>query len=345
MQRMRSRCNRQGVRHPWNEWGALLEAGRVAGRVASVVWLCRKIEASETRMRLTCPTCGACYEVADSMIPAEGRDVQCSNCGTTWFQPGLRSDRKLPMAAATPAPPPVTEPAPPPPPPVAPAPEPEPAPEPAPEPEPAPDPAPEQEPAPEPQLEPKTEAAPPTAPQRIEIDPAILAILRAEAEREARLRRGEPDPADVLAVVPVAQDKAASQDQDHPVATGGVSDALSARQVVDDDPVATPGLLPDIDQINASLRDTGDRSDTEADASDIDTLDKAPRRRKGARLGFVLALAITAGAVALYAKADLVGASVPTLAPALEVYAQAVDAARVRLADLARWLGNMAFGA
>ena len=275
------------------------------------------------------------------MIPAEGRDVQCSNCGTTWFQPGLRSDRKLPMAAATPAPPPVTEPAPPPPPPVAPAPEPEP--EPA--PEPAPDPAPEQEPAPEPQLEPKTEAAPPTAPQRIEIDPAILAILRAEAEREARLRRGEPDPADVLAVVPVAQDKAASQDQDHPVATGGVSDALSARQVVDDDPVATPGLLPDIDQINASLRDTGDRSDTEADASDIDTLDKAPRRRKGARLGFLLALAITAGAVALYAKADLVGASVPTLAPALEVYAQAVDAARVRLADLARWLGNMAFGA
>ena len=192
---------------------------------------------------------------------------------------------------------------------------------------------------------PKTEAAPPTAPQRIEIDPAILAILRAEAEREARLRRGEPDPADVLAVVPVAQDKAASHDPDHPVATGGVSDALSARQVVDDDHVATPGLLPDIDQINASLRDTGDRSDTEADASDIDTLDKAPRRRKGARLGFVLALAITAGAVALYAKADLVGASVPTLAPALEVYAQAVDAARVRLADLARWLGNMAFGA
>ena len=279
------------------------------------------------------------------MIPAEGRDVQCSNCGTTWFQPGLRSDRKLPMAAATPAPPPVTEPAPPPPPPVAPAPEPEPAPEPAPEPEPAPDPAPEQEPAPEPELVPKTEAAPPTAPQRIEIDPAILAILRAEAEREARLRRGEPDPADVLAVVPVAQDKAASQDQDHPVATGGVSDALSARQVVDGDMVATPGLLPDIDQINASLRDTGDRSDTEADASDIDTLDKAPRRRKGARLGFLLALAITAGAVALYAKADLVGASVPTLAPALEVYAQAVDAARVRLADLARWLGNMAFGA
>ena len=40
-------------------------------------------------MRLTCPNCGARYEVDDSMIPAEGRDVQCSNCTTTWFQPGV----------------------------------------------------------------------------------------------------------------------------------------------------------------------------------------------------------------------------------------------------------------
>lgn len=37
-------------------------------------------------MRLTCPNCGAQYEVPDDVIPAEGRDVQCSNCGDTWFQ-------------------------------------------------------------------------------------------------------------------------------------------------------------------------------------------------------------------------------------------------------------------
>ncbi|WP_083096104.1 zinc-ribbon domain-containing protein [Pseudophaeobacter leonis] len=37
-------------------------------------------------MRLTCPNCGAQYEVPDDVIPDEGRDVQCSNCGDTWFQ-------------------------------------------------------------------------------------------------------------------------------------------------------------------------------------------------------------------------------------------------------------------
>ncbi|MEM9855677.1 MAG: zinc-ribbon domain-containing protein, partial [Pseudomonadota bacterium] len=36
-------------------------------------------------MRLQCPNCDATYEVPDSVIPPEGRDVQCSNCGTAWF--------------------------------------------------------------------------------------------------------------------------------------------------------------------------------------------------------------------------------------------------------------------
>lgn len=37
-------------------------------------------------MRLSCPNCGAQYEVPVEVIPQEGRDVQCSNCGHTWFQ-------------------------------------------------------------------------------------------------------------------------------------------------------------------------------------------------------------------------------------------------------------------
>ncbi|SLN29270.1 hypothetical protein ROA7450_01252 [Roseovarius albus] len=38
-------------------------------------------------MRLTCPNCGAQYEVPAEVIPEAGRDVQCSNCNDTWFQP------------------------------------------------------------------------------------------------------------------------------------------------------------------------------------------------------------------------------------------------------------------
>lgn len=42
-------------------------------------------------MRLTCPNCAAQYEVPDDVIPDEGRDVQCSNCGQTWFQAGANT--------------------------------------------------------------------------------------------------------------------------------------------------------------------------------------------------------------------------------------------------------------
>ena len=36
-------------------------------------------------MRLICPQCSVQYEVDGSLIPANGRDVQCSNCSETWF--------------------------------------------------------------------------------------------------------------------------------------------------------------------------------------------------------------------------------------------------------------------
>lgn len=37
-------------------------------------------------MRLVCPNCDAQYEIDDGLIPQSGRDVQCSNCGHTWFE-------------------------------------------------------------------------------------------------------------------------------------------------------------------------------------------------------------------------------------------------------------------
>lgn len=49
-------------------------------------------------MRLTCPNCTAQYEVEDSVIPAAGRDVQCSACGHIWFQ--YPADVALAMRAA-----------------------------------------------------------------------------------------------------------------------------------------------------------------------------------------------------------------------------------------------------
>lgn len=45
-------------------------------------------------MRILCPNCDAEYEVDASVIPDNGRDVQCSNCGHAWFQmpPGFAAE-------------------------------------------------------------------------------------------------------------------------------------------------------------------------------------------------------------------------------------------------------------
>ncbi len=47
-------------------------------------------------MRLICPNCDARYEVDASLVPASGRDVQCSNCGKTWFQEPVETLRLTP---------------------------------------------------------------------------------------------------------------------------------------------------------------------------------------------------------------------------------------------------------
>lgn len=52
-----------------------------------------------TNMRLSCPNCGAQYEVPAEVIPQDGRDVQCSNCGHTWFQ--LHPDDDIELARET----------------------------------------------------------------------------------------------------------------------------------------------------------------------------------------------------------------------------------------------------
>lgn len=133
-------------------------------------------------MRLICPNCGAQYEVPEDVIPDDGRDVQCSNCGDTWFQPSAQMQAQAEAAPeedsapeqAAPSPAPEREPDP-----VPPAePEPQPAPEPQPIPEPQPAPTPQEVPEPEPEdpwpptPEPEVQTAPSEAPQE---EPSVVA--------------------------------------------------------------------------------------------------------------------------------------------------------------------------
>lgn len=50
-------------------------------------------------MRIICPRCSAEYEVPDSFMPPGARDVQCSECGHSWYQ--LVSRQASPQAKAT----------------------------------------------------------------------------------------------------------------------------------------------------------------------------------------------------------------------------------------------------
>ena len=57
-------------------------------------------------MRLICPNCSAQYEIDVNLIPVDGRDVQCSNCGHTWFElpPAAKADETVAQASDAPEP-------------------------------------------------------------------------------------------------------------------------------------------------------------------------------------------------------------------------------------------------
>lgn len=260
------------------------------------------------------------------MIPPEGRDVQCSNCSTTWYQPGRRVDPAPetefwgtqmppnPAPAAAPAAPSETER----------------------DPDPGPNPAAN----PDPDPKPDGDQPPPPMPERRELEPAVRDILRQEADREARLRQAEADPVETQAEMPLVEDRDGGAPPRCRAKLDASVDDLAAGDEAPERPVAARDLFPDIEQINSTLRDTGDRSGADADASDIDTLDTAPRRRRGVRLGFVLAMALAAAGAGLYGNADLVGVTVPALAPILDVFVETVNAARFWLDDMAQRLAG-----
>ena len=250
-------------------------------------------------MRLICPNCGAQYEVADDVIPQDGRDVQCSNCGHTWFEHHGASDVEdaftdQPLEQAQQA---ADE---------------------AVVPEPAPAPAPEPAPAPAADL------------QRTELDPAIADILREEAAREAQARSAEaanaiesqPDLGLDAAPAPVVN-KQEEQSQRRIATMRGeaTSDAVVANAG------ARREMLPDIEEINSSLRSEAER-DAPQPALQAGT---AKPKKRDFRIGFFTVMLLLAALLAIYIFADDIRALVPALSDLLDQYVAAVDQARIWL--------------
>ncbi|MCV2866070.1 zinc-ribbon domain-containing protein [Albidovulum sediminicola] len=299
-------------------------------------------------MRLVCPKCGAQYEIEDSLIPAAGRDVQCSDCGTAWFQKSAAAltaeaeasraamewSESTDLAGASDAP--AQEPR---------ASEPEEIPSSEPEPAPALAAAVQAEPDPQP-AEPEPQAEAPAAEpvfKRRAIDEATLSVLREEAEREtqARVAEGtatapavphhEPAPERSMDI------RAAEEAQPEPAAEP--APALVVEAAVDgaeeDDRQSRKELLPDIEQINSTLRSTSGRAD---DAVLKDAPQNLRRHRGAFRFGLISALAAVATLVLLYALAPAIVGAFPGSEDRMAAYVEAVDGFR-------RWLETVVLAA
>jgi hypothetical protein len=173
---------------------------------------------------------------------------------------------------------------------------------------------------------------PAPAPKRKTLDDAVMNVLREEADRERRAREAEgslietqPDlgiPAEAAAAS-VAAAVAAAQDDDAPEIEDEVYDPENEDSVVSR--AARKELLPDIEEINSSLRATSDRG---GEAASVDAPATLRRRRSGFRMGFVTAIVIAVILLLVYAFAPAISSAVPAASGAMEAYVAGVDGAR-----------------
>lgn len=322
-------------------------------------------------MRLICPNCDAQYEVGEGVIPADGRDVQCSNCGHTWFQypegyddrpvEELEDDRALTaqvqnhhpedaleeddfetsLRAALdeghdddfpdttenlqddvnvddepwdevhePISPPSEEPV-------------------------------------EEDTEPAVSAAVATAAAasaatavRRELPDDIADILRAEAQRESEARSNEP-----TSKLETQSDLGLDEAQD-----AGDQRAEKARRRMaqfrmdgeEEAPVSKPAkgssrraALPDIEDINSTLRATTDRK-RETAAAATDPAQKSRSKRAGFRTGFYLMILVAIVFGVAYVMAPQIIEMVPMLEPYINMWVGFADQMRWALDDLMR---------
>lgn len=274
-------------------------------------------------MRLICPNCDAHYEVESRLIPENGRDVQCSSCGDTWFQPPpSEEDEQNPdlesdiFASTSDADNTLR------------------GQEDEPEESMVPDFAHEDE--EEDEIE---EPVPPSSPEpeRASLDAAVLDVLRQEAEREkqARIDEGSIDPSDRSGT---PDDIERDNSDDHADLVFEPEEEVRERtarlrgiepeDLSDGSPTARSDLLPDIEEINSTLRATSDRKTGEAveDQEDVDQ-----KNRSGFRTGFSLIIVLVTILLLFYSFAPQIGQRVPAMQPALDSFVRTADQARMQI--------------
>lgn len=176
------------------------------------------------------------------------------------------------------------------------------------------------------------------APQKRDLDPAVAEILRAEATREARERRQEAETAlqsqEEFTFTPDPAPEGPDPEDDALSVSSGLNPAPKRRSQI-----PRRDLLPDIEEINSSLRAKSVlRSGATAALTEEEREERA-RRGRGFRIGFSSILLVALFAILLYSYADTVVETIPGLRAPIEVYVSQINAFRI-------WLdGQMVDGA
>lgn len=296
-------------------------------------------------MRLVCPNCDAQYEVDANAVPEAGRDVQCSNCGHTWFQlpPDIEAEIEADSAlyGRILDQPPKTVP-------LSTTPEPDAAPQPvrmspkrmmaeaaaaaerdetaATEPEPA------AKPAAKPPIEPAQPLAAATAGApvvRRGLDESLLAVLREEAERETAVRRSQ---------TPRSIETQSDLGLEDTTVAGSTAKIVRERlsRIRGDEPeqettrqtTARRDLLPDIEEINSTLRASTENRESRASVRP-EAQQSHQRASNGFRSGFTLMLFLSVAALFAYVAAPRISQHIPALEAPLEAYVTQINNARV----------------
>jgi predicted Zn finger-like uncharacterized protein len=257
-------------------------------------------------MRLICPNCDAQYEVDDAAIPPAGRDVQCSSCGHAWFQTQADPDRAADPNLAAPAPEWID-----------------------------PDGAAQgdaltdEQPSPGPVVPEDN-----IGPRRRGLDDSVLAVLREEAARETAVRRAEaPPPMEVQTDLglapppppPVPPSVLAARERFADLSSPPPED-LAPEDDIAVRPASRRELLPDIEEINSTLRAS---SEPRGDTAEAGTGASGDAERRGFRGGFVLIILIAVLMWSAYAMAPRIVAAVPAAETGVQAYVAAVDRARL----------------
>ena len=90
-------------------------------------------------------------------------------------------------------------------------------------------------------------------------------------------------------------------------------------------------LLPDIEEINSTLRPDAKALASAADQSNGDPIAENAARGRGIRRGFAVMVALTTLAVVIYSQADAIGQRAPSVQPALASYSTWVNERRKQL--------------